>query len=143
MPWTSDNFPVSMKNLPVKVRNKAIEIANALIEEHTMDEGRVIATAISRAKDWAANRDEPFETKSSAHTDVKDHGHDVYVIPYEHNRWAIKTEGNDCVDRIYPYKREAVVDARKKAKNHHGTLTIQLKTGKIEKRISYNTRKSI
>ena len=53
MPWTKTDYPVSMKNLPEAVRNKAIEIANALLEEKNMDEGIAIATAISRAKDWA------------------------------------------------------------------------------------------
>ena len=53
MPWTKTDYPVSMKNLPEAARNKAIEIANALLEEKNMDEGIAIATAISRAKDWA------------------------------------------------------------------------------------------
>ena len=59
MPWTEKNYPASMKNLPEQVRRKAIEIANALLEDKQMDEGMAIATAISRAKDWAAgNRKE-------------------------------------------------------------------------------------
>jgi len=61
MPWTKDNYPVSMKNLPDEIRNKAIEIANALLEEKNMEEGIAIATAISRAKVWAKNRDLPLE----------------------------------------------------------------------------------
>ncbi len=61
MPWTKTDYPVSMKNLPKEVRDKAIEIANALLEERKMDEGIAIATAIIRAKDWAANRGKPKE----------------------------------------------------------------------------------
>ncbi|PZX93249.1 hypothetical protein DOS84_10285 [Flavobacterium aquariorum] len=53
MPWTKTDYPNSMKNLPAAVRNKAIEIANALLEERNMDEGILIATAISKAKKWA------------------------------------------------------------------------------------------
>jgi uncharacterized protein YdaT len=53
MPWTKTDYPNSMKNLPGAVRNKAIEIANALLEERHMDEGIAIATAISKAKEWA------------------------------------------------------------------------------------------
>lgn len=53
MPWTSHNYPVSMKNLSEPVRNKAIEIANALLEEKGMQEGIAIATAINCAKKWA------------------------------------------------------------------------------------------
>ena len=56
MPWTKDNYPDSMKNLPSHVREKAVEIANALLEERKMEEGIAIATAISRAKEWAAKR---------------------------------------------------------------------------------------
>lgn len=56
MPWTKTNYPNSLKNLPQAVRNKAIEIANALLKKETMEEGRVIATAISHAKTWAINR---------------------------------------------------------------------------------------
>lgn len=52
MPWTEYNYPASMKNLPELVRLKAIEIANALLEENKMEEGLIIATAISRAKKW-------------------------------------------------------------------------------------------
>jgi uncharacterized protein YdaT len=50
VPWTNKNYPYSMKNLPVKVRHKAIEIANAILEEGKLDEGKAIATGISKAK---------------------------------------------------------------------------------------------
>lgn len=56
MPWTKTDYPNSLKNLPQAVRNKAIEIANALFEKGTMDEGRIIAIAITNAKKWANNR---------------------------------------------------------------------------------------
>jgi uncharacterized protein YdaT len=52
MPWTENNYPVSMKNLPPVVRNKAIEIANAILEDGNTIEGIAIATGIKRAKDW-------------------------------------------------------------------------------------------
>lgn len=51
MPWTNKDYPPAMKNLSVKVRHKAIEIGNAILEEGTLDEGRTIATAISKAKE--------------------------------------------------------------------------------------------
>src|SRR5439155_5317619 len=93
MPWTKTDYPVSMKNLPEAVRNKAIEIANALLEEKNMDEGIAIATAISRAKDWAENRGKEIETSasSSRKTDVKHHGEDRYVVPHD-DKWAVKKE---------------------------------------------------
>ena len=91
MPWNKKTFPDSMKNLPSPVRNKAIEIGNALLKETSMDEGIAIATAISRAKDWAKNRGKPTTAKNSnaKTTDVKKHGEDRYVIPEEEG-WAVK-----------------------------------------------------
>lgn len=85
MPWTKTDYPASMKNLPDEVREKAIEIGNALIEEGRMEEGIAIATAISRAKDWAANRGKETanENEDSRTVDVKKHGEDRYVIPYK------------------------------------------------------------
>ena len=84
MPWTKKDYPDSMKNLPEAVRNKAIEIANALLEEKNMEEGIAIATAISRAKDWAANHGRQSEASegTSRKTDVKVHGEDRYVSPH-------------------------------------------------------------
>lgn len=128
-----------MKNLPAEVRNKAIEIANALLEEKDMDEGIVIATAISRAKDWAANRGKRVDNpEKSRISDVKKHGEDRYVIPYENSKWAIKVEGSENVEKVFPRKQEAVIQARKEAKQANASLTVQKRTGKLEKRISYN-----
>jgi len=50
MPWTKRNYPKSLKNFPPAVRYKAIEIANALFKKGNMEEGRIIATAITNAK---------------------------------------------------------------------------------------------
>ncbi len=138
MPWTKNNYPNSMKNLPAAVRNKAIEIANALLEEKQMEEGISIATAISRAKDWAAIHGKKIDNpEKSKITDIKVHGQDRYVIPYD-KQWAIKVEGKEKVEKVFPTKKEAISQARQEAKEVNGSLTIQLKTGKIEKRVSYN-----
>jgi uncharacterized protein YdaT len=138
MPWTKTKYPDSMKNLPAEVRNKAIEIANALLEEKNMEEGIAIATAISRAKDWAANRgkktDNPAKSKSK---DVKKHGMDQYVTPGD-GEWKVKTEGESKSTKTFSSKKDAVEKARKTAKENKGSLTIKNKSGKIEKRISYN-----
>ena len=53
MPWNKNDYPDSFKNLNEKTRNKAIEIGNALLEKENMDEGRAIAIAISKAREWA------------------------------------------------------------------------------------------
>jgi uncharacterized protein YdaT len=143
MPWTKNDYPNSMKNLPKEVKDKAVEIANALLEEKRMDEGIAIATAISRAKDWAANRGKETESKNSESrsTDVKQHGEDRYVTPYEDNEWAIKKEGTDRVEKVFDNKEGAVKQARKEARASNASLTIQKKTGKVQKRVSYNPNK--
>jgi uncharacterized protein YdaT len=143
MPWTKKNYPDSMKNLPEAVREKSIEIANALLDETNMNEGVAIATAISRAKDWAANRGKEFKTRSpdGRTTDVKQHGEDRYVVPHEEGKWAIKKEGNERVSKIIPDKREAVKEARKEAKEANASLTIQKRDGKVQQRVSYNPNK--
>ena len=143
MPWTNRTYPVSMKNLPKAVREKAIEIANALLEEGKMDEGRAIATAISRAKDWAAVRGKETANKSgSRSTDVKKHGEDRYVIPYKHGQWAVKKEGAPRVEKSFDDKQEAIRIAKKKARNANASITIQTRSGKLQKRVSYNPNKT-
>jgi len=142
MPWTNRTYPVSMKNLPKAVREKAIEIANALLEEKRMNEGIAIATAISRAKDWAANRGKETESKSGSRTtDVKKHGEDRYVIPYKEHTWAVKKEGAARVEKSFDNKQEAVQAARKKAREANASITIQTRTGKVQQRVSYNPNK--
>lgn len=137
MPWTKKNYPASMKNLAAAVRHKAIDIANALVEEE-MEEGLAIATAISRAKDWAANHKKPHVNKKGSHsTDVKIHGKDVFVVPLEQG-WGVKEEGAGESKHTFRTKQKAVHAARKKAQAVKGALTIQKKTGKVQKRISYN-----
>jgi len=142
MPWNKKDYPVSMKNLPAEVRNKAIEIANALLEERSMSEGIVIATAISRAKDWAANRGKRTELDKpdKRTTDVKKHGEDRYVIPY-HDEWAIKIEGQRKPEMTFRKKAAAVKQARTEAREANASLTIQKRTGQVQQRISYNPRK--
>lgn len=140
MPWTKNNYPDSMKNLPAEVRNKAVEIANALLEERNMEEGIAIATAISRAKDWAANRGKETDSPRSRTTDVKHHGEDRYVIPKD-DEWAVKKEGSKRVEATFDNKKDAVKKARQEAKEANASLTVQKKTGQVEKRVSYNPHK--
>lgn len=139
MPWTKKTYPPSMKNLPSAVRGKAVEIANALLDESKMNEGRVIATAISRAKDWAANRGKPTRSTNPKGkvTDPKKHGEDRYIIPHG-DAWALKKEGAKRVEKTFDSKSEAITNGREKAKRSNATLTIQSKNGKVQRRISYN-----
>ena len=139
MPWTKADYPNSMKNLPPKVRGKAIEIANALLEKGSMDEGIVIATGISRAKDWAANRGiETERAGKKSPTDVKQHGEDRYVIPYHYDQWAVKKEGAKKIEKVFRSKKKAMKLASREAKKAKAAVTIQRRAGEIERRISYN-----
>lgn len=132
-----------MKNLPAAVRNKAVEIANALLAGTDMPEGMAIATATSRAKDWAANRGKDTESHApeSRSTDVKEHGEDRYVIPYHGDQWAVKKERSEKVEKVFDKKADAVKLGRREAKDANAALTVQKKTGKLQKRTSYNPNK--
>ena len=142
MPSTNRTYPVSMKNLPKAVREKAIEIANALVSEKKLKEGIAIATGISRAKDWAAVRGKKTASKSgSRSTDVKEHGKDRYVIPYKDHQWAVKKEDASRIEKSFDDKKEAISNARKKARDANASITIQTRTGKLQKRVSYNPNK--
>src|SRR5687768_12135635 len=143
MPWTKTDYPDAMKNLPEEVREKSIEIANALLDETKMNEGIAIATAISRAKDWAANRGKETKSQSadSRTTDVKKHGEDRYVIPHKEHKWAIKNEGSERAEKVFDHKKEAIQQARKEAREANASLTIQKRDGRVQQRISYNPNK--
>jgi uncharacterized protein YdaT len=55
MIWSKKRFPDALKNLDEEVRKKAIDIGNALVQDENMDEGKAIAIAIKKAKEWAAS----------------------------------------------------------------------------------------
>ena len=138
MPWTKSNYPNAMENLRMDVRNKAIEIANALLKEANMEEGIAIATGISRAKDWAANRGKPSVKKNAKmkQVDVKKHGEDRYVTPGE-NGWNVKRERGGAPQK-FGTKEEAIAVAKKQARKANASVTIQGKDGKVQNRTSYN-----
>jgi len=133
MPYTKKDYPTSMKNLIPEIREKAIDILNALIEEEKMEIGIAIPTAISRAKDWAANRDKQVP---SSPTDKKKHGEDIHVLPRK-TGWAIKKEKAEKASSVFNNKMEAVSRARSMAIKNKGSLVIHRKTGSIQSKISY------
>ncbi len=137
MPWTKSDYPVSMKNLPEAVRNKAIEIGNALLEEKNMDEGIAIATAISRAKDWAVNHGKESEAPpgESRKKDVKKHGEDRYVVPHG-DKWGVRKEKGK--EKLFDTREEAMSAAKEEASQANATVTVQKKHGKIKERESFN-----
>ncbi|CAM3743910.1 hypothetical protein [Mesobacillus zeae] len=57
MPWTKNDYPPAMKNLDDATREKAIEIANALLEDEHYQEGKSIAIAIDKAKEYTKNHE--------------------------------------------------------------------------------------
>jgi uncharacterized protein YdaT len=115
-----------------------MEIANALLEEKNMEEGIAIATAISRAKDWAANRGRQSEAAEgvSRKTDVKQHGEDRYVSPHD-NTWEVKKEKGKK-EEVFSTKEQAVKQAEREARTSNASVTIQGRHGKIERRESFN-----
>ena len=138
MPWSHQDYPVSMKNLPAAVRNKAVDIANALLKEKRMDEGIIIATAISRARDWAVNHNKSIRPKAGSRTnDEKHHGGDMYVIPHA-DGWAVKKEGAKKAEKIFKDKQDAVSHAGSQARKLKTGLTVLKRTGRVQKKISYN-----
>ncbi|MFN8419889.1 MAG: DUF2188 domain-containing protein [Anaerolineae bacterium] len=64
MPWTANDYPVSMKNLTAEVREKAVEIANALLKDG-YEEGRAISIATAQAEEWAQNRGKQVKKKTA------------------------------------------------------------------------------
>lgn len=55
MPWSEQNYPVSMKNLTEDLRAEAIKIANALLKKG-YEEGRAISIGTAQAEEWAEHR---------------------------------------------------------------------------------------
>jgi hypothetical protein len=52
-----------------------------------------------------------------------------------------KEEGNRRIEKEFDTKKEAVSRARKEAKKENASVTVQKKTGQVEKRTSYNPNK--
>lgn len=137
MAWTYSDYPDSMKNLPEEVRQKAIEIANVLLKEQHMNEGVVIATAISRAKSWTAGRHKANGRSGSG--DEKEHDADRYVFPAG-GHWTVQKDSIEKPESVEDSKEDAVRKARVRAKKDKASLTVKNSEGRIEERISFNTR---
>ena len=68
MPWNNNDYPDSFKNLDTSVRKKAVEIANALLRDG-MEEGRAIAIATEKAREYVGGDAEQPVYKVSKHSD--------------------------------------------------------------------------
>jgi uncharacterized protein YdaT len=124
MPWSSDQYPDSMKNLDRRIRNKAIEIANSLLEEG-YEEGRAISIATAQAKRWADG-----SADSDHRQDIT-----VHVMPHE-NGWAIKKENAKQASFTFETKEKAMNKAREMAADQSMEIVIHKKDGSIQDRLS-------
>lgn len=128
MPWRKNDYPVSMKNLEPRVRNKAIEIANALLDDG-YEEGRAIAIATAKAKEWNDDHPQSKRDKSSAPN--------YHVVPHEEG-WAVKEEGADAVRLYAETKADAVEQAKEWASDANKTAIIHRKDGTVETSYNYS-----
>jgi uncharacterized protein YdaT len=119
-----------LKNLKPRVREKAIEIANALLEEGA-EEGRAIAIATAKAKQW--NDDHPLHERKDR--EEKPDRQNIHVVPNE-GEWLVKEEGERDVHLSANSKAEAVEKAKEWASDTNRTAIIHRKDGTVE--TSYN-----
>lgn len=139
MIWTETYYPDKMKDLPLPVRKKAIEIANALKLEKKMEEDALIELAISQALDWMkADGKGKDDVEKKAISKLSGRNDEHYVIPYGEREWAVKESGKKKVVYVFHTKKKAIELATSQAKKANSALTIQKRSGKVEKRISFN-----
>ncbi|MDF2715946.1 MAG: hypothetical protein K0R28_2871 [Paenibacillus sp.] len=138
MPWNKRDYPESMKNLDGRVRGKAVEIANALLEDG-YEEGRAIAIATAKAKEW--NEDHPkHEPDGSGNENGKRSASsrsNLHVVPYE-DGWAIKEEGNSEPRFTTETKEEAVKKAQQMASDANISAIVHHKDGTVQTSHNYS-----
>jgi uncharacterized protein YdaT len=132
MPWTKQDYPVSMKNLDPRARGKAVEIANALLEDGS-EEGRAIAIATAQAKVW--NNDHPWhkEKGRQTHSDRQN----IHVVP-KGERWIVKEVGESKALLNTNTKAEAVERAKEWASDANRSAIIHRKDGTVETSYNYS-----
>lgn len=149
MPWINGDYPPSMKNLDPRVREKAVEIANALLEDGS-EEGRAIAIATDKAKEWAENHPVSESKRSSKKDDDSNNERDQYfkdragtedarfhVVPDDNEGWAVKAEGEDEPEYTTDTKSKAVKEAKRMAEEAGTMAIIHGEDGKIEEQHNY------
>jgi uncharacterized protein YdaT len=132
MPWTKQDYPVSMKNLDLRVRGKAVEIANALLEDGS-EEGRAIAIATAQAKEW--NQDHPLR-KEKGHQSYSDR-QNIHVVP-SGERWIVKEVGESKALLNASTKAEAVERAKVWASDANKSAIVHRKDGTVETSYNYS-----
>ncbi|HEY9878046.1 MAG TPA: DUF2188 domain-containing protein [Leptolyngbyaceae cyanobacterium] len=136
MPWSTQDYPVSMKNLTAEVRGKAIDIANALLEKG-YEEGRTIAIATAQAEKWAERRDKPIQKTgskgSTGHAVAKgdpDSNHAIHVIPDPKGQGWVARRDEQQIARGQS-QEDVLKKAREKAKAEREELYIHDEEGKV------------
>lgn len=117
MPWSKQDYPVSLKNLNPKVRNKAIEIANALLREN-YEEDRAISIATTKAHEYVEG-----SSDDRLHYEVK---------PRE-DEWIFKKSGSDHVLFKEDTKSALLEKAKKYVTEHEGILSVYHADGSHDK----------
>lgn len=108
MPWSTNDYPPSLKNLDEKVRNKAIEIANALLREG-YEEGRAISIATSQAHEYIEGKSE---------------GRLHYEVKPRDKEWIMKKPGGSQAILKDDTKSALLERAKQYAVEHDAVLSI-------------------
>lgn len=132
MPWTLEDYPVSLANFTRPVRQKAIEIANTLVEEARHDEAKAIAIATTSAKQWACNRGITIRTDDED-PNVKPPA--IHVVPVG-DVWAVRRESDSHPTARFSDYAEARQHARDLATEDNTDLVLHRADGTISDRES-------
>lgn len=136
MPYTTKDYPSSLKNLEKIERRKAIDIINAMLEEG-YDESRAIPVGTEQAQEWYKNASEDeieeLENKNiTQHEDDPDSkgpelaDNDVEVF-FEDKEWKVQTKGADKASDTFEYKKDAVARAEEIVENRDADVKVHNK----------------
>lgn len=141
MPWSTRDYPTSMKNLTAEVRHKAIDVANALLDEG-YEEGRAIVIATAQAEKWAKNRHQKIRkdnaegTTGQAVESDQGSGHPIHVmLDANAEKWLAQQDQQRLAQGSE--KEDVVTKARAKAKAQNTCLYIHTDSGDLETEEDY------
>jgi hypothetical protein len=120
MSLKSYNCPASFKFLKPEVRSKAVEIANSLMKAG-FEESVIEMIAISNAKLWACHSTNVCGGRKNLH---------IHLVSHPKG-WALISEDALMVYFILYSKNEALIRARRIAKNEKLRLYIHASSGNI------------
>ncbi len=115
MPWNNTDYPDSFNNLDTPVRKKAIEIANALLRDG-MEEGRAIAIATEKAREYVGG-------------DVRQQ---VYKVLKHTDEWQLQKDSGKKAIFVAETKQELLNKAKPYVNEHNGVLKIYHEDGSLQ-----------